>query len=185
MYYQSWMEDQAQKLVDATTKAFTQQKMMSQQVVGGMAMGMMPGMPPGMMNMPRGLPMPPTAAMMGMLRGGPPGGGGGGGGLPMGGMNIPHGFAAHLMHMLPPHLQQQAAAAAAGGMMVGLRPGMPPPPGMMNMPPPPQQQQGQGLPNAATNGGTGRPPAQGLVPVGGGGGAVPLPSPTAAAAGHD
>jgi hypothetical protein len=29
MYYQGWMEQQAQKLVDATAKAFTQQRMMN------------------------------------------------------------------------------------------------------------------------------------------------------------
>jgi hypothetical protein len=30
MYYQGWLEQQAQKLVDATTKAFTQQRLLNQ-----------------------------------------------------------------------------------------------------------------------------------------------------------
>uniref|UniRef100_A0A915KIZ4 U1 small nuclear ribonucleoprotein C n=1 Tax=Romanomermis culicivorax TaxID=13658 RepID=A0A915KIZ4_ROMCU len=45
MYYQQWMEEQAQKLVDATAKAFKEGKMV--------------GMPPGMLRPPGGAMMPP------------------------------------------------------------------------------------------------------------------------------
>ena len=40
MYYQGWMEEQAQKLVDATARAFTQQRLLT----AGMGMPGMPGM---------------------------------------------------------------------------------------------------------------------------------------------
>ncbi|GMR50287.1 hypothetical protein PMAYCL1PPCAC_20482, partial [Pristionchus mayeri] len=80
MYYQKWMEDQAQKLVDATAKAFAAGR--------GQGMGGPPGMPmmhPGMRPMPpmgRGMPpygAPPMGAMpppymMGRPPMGPPGG---------------------------------------------------------------------------------------------------------------
>jgi|UniRef100_A0AC35FM84 U1 small nuclear ribonucleoprotein C len=75
MYYQSWMESQAQKLVDATARAFTQQ----QRLGGGprpqshipmpaptalpyaLIPGSMPQMPrPGMPGMPMGMPPMPT-----------------------------------------------------------------------------------------------------------------------------
>lgn len=35
MYYQNWMEQQAQKLVDATARAFTQQRMLANNPMGG------------------------------------------------------------------------------------------------------------------------------------------------------
>ncbi len=48
-YYQKWMEEQAQSLIDATTAAFKAGKLAPH---GGVAipppMGMRPGMPPGM-----------------------------------------------------------------------------------------------------------------------------------------
>ncbi|VDD85586.1 unnamed protein product [Enterobius vermicularis] len=52
MFYQKWMEEQAQKLVDATTKAFTQ---------GRMGAGLAPGAPrlPMGMSAPRGPPVVP------------------------------------------------------------------------------------------------------------------------------
>ncbi|CAK5050698.1 unnamed protein product [Meloidogyne enterolobii] len=54
-FYQAWMEEQAQKLIDATTKAFTTQRMMAPNMIPPIA-------PAGMM--PRPFLMPP----MGMLR---------------------------------------------------------------------------------------------------------------------
>ena len=80
MYYQTWMEEQAQKLVDATARAFTQQQRLGPRppqpamqaptalpyalIPGGMPrppthMGMGMGMPP----LPTG-PYPPQAAQM-------------------------------------------------------------------------------------------------------------------------
>jgi U1 small nuclear ribonucleoprotein C len=88
-YYQKWMEEQAQSLIDATTAAFKAGKLPGGMpgMPGGVSipppMGMRPGMPPGMSGMPppgMGMPhhmmgpprpgMPPH--MMGMPRG-PPG----------------------------------------------------------------------------------------------------------------
>ncbi|GMT33804.1 hypothetical protein PFISCL1PPCAC_25101, partial [Pristionchus fissidentatus] len=72
-YYQKWMEEQAQKLVDATAKAFAAGK--------GRGMGGPPGMPPMMGGMGG---MRPPMGMPPMGRGMPPFGG-----PPMGGMPPP------------------------------------------------------------------------------------------------
>ena len=75
-YYQKWMEEQAQSLIDATTAAFKAGKL-----PGGVAIpppgapmpGMRPGMPPpGMPGMP-GMPPPGMPPMMGPPRPGMPG----------------------------------------------------------------------------------------------------------------
>ncbi|KHN77479.1 U1 small nuclear ribonucleoprotein C [Toxocara canis] len=63
MFYQKWMEEQAQKLVDATTKAFTQGRMgVTAPPLAAVQAGATPRMPitvPG----PRGAPlMPPVGA---------------------------------------------------------------------------------------------------------------------------
>merc|ERR1711993_165221 len=63
-YYQKWMEEQAQSLIDATTAAFKAGKLPGPMPGQGVAipppMGMRPGMPPpGMPGMgPPGMPMP-------------------------------------------------------------------------------------------------------------------------------
>uniref|UniRef100_A0A7E4ZRV9 U1 small nuclear ribonucleoprotein C n=1 Tax=Panagrellus redivivus TaxID=6233 RepID=A0A7E4ZRV9_PANRE len=68
MYYQSWMEQQAQKLVDATARAFTaQQRLGPRPAVGMPAPGagfpyplMPPTLPAGLPRAPLGMPgMPP------------------------------------------------------------------------------------------------------------------------------
>ncbi|TKR77302.1 hypothetical protein L596_018299 [Steinernema carpocapsae] len=72
MFYQKWMEQQAQKLVDATAKAFA----------AGRPPPMLPGMPPRPGMLPMGMPplggvRPPFPMMPGMMPPGmmpPPGG---------------------------------------------------------------------------------------------------------------
>merc|ERR1712110_867565 len=85
-YYQKWMEEQAQSLIDATTAAFKAGKLPGGMPPGGPGgvsipppMSMRPGMPgppPGMPGMPPGMGPPPGMpphAMMGPPRmGGPP-----------------------------------------------------------------------------------------------------------------
>ena len=89
LYYQKWMEDQAQSLIDATTAAFMKGKLGKYpgnaipppQSLGGPPMRPpmghpgMPPMPPGMRmpGMPPGMPMPPGMGPPGMPPGmGPP-----------------------------------------------------------------------------------------------------------------
>merc|ERR1712020_96022 len=72
-YYQKWIEEQAQSLIDATTAAFKAGKLPGA-VPGGVAipppMGMRPGMPPpGMPGMPG---MPPPGMPPHMMRPGMP-----------------------------------------------------------------------------------------------------------------
>ncbi|KAI6239637.1 U1 small nuclear ribonucleoprotein C [Aphelenchoides fujianensis] len=90
-FYQQWMEQQAQKLVDATARAFTQNRMFPQQgPLAGMgipmparppmmplpgAMGMRPPFPPyppAMMPRPPGLPMIPMPTGAGPMARPPP-----------------------------------------------------------------------------------------------------------------
>ena len=129
LYYQKWMEDQAQSLIDATTAAFMKGKIGKYpgnaipppQSLGGppgmrpMGPPGMPGMPPmhpgmRMPGMPPGMPMPPGMAPPGM---GPPPPG-------MMGMGPPGG---------PPHPGMMGPP-----MGMGMPPGMRPPMGM-GMPP--------------------------------------------------
>ena len=106
-YYQKWMEEQAQSLIDATTAAFKAGKLPGAMPGGGVAipppMGMRPGMPPpGMPGMgPPGMPMPPH------MMAGPP----------RPGMPMPP----HMMPPRPPNM----VPPPAGGM----------PPRMMYQPP--------------------------------------------------
>ncbi|KAF8370882.1 hypothetical protein PRIPAC_77311 [Pristionchus pacificus] len=85
MFYQKWMEAQAQKLVDATASAFARSRALS-------ATGHPPPMPPQMGGM--GMRGPPMGMHPGMGRGMPPFGGPPMGGLPpfmMGGPRGPMG----------------------------------------------------------------------------------------------
>merc|ERR1712119_94936 len=71
-YYQKWMEEQAQSLIDATTAAFKAGKLPGGMPPGGPGgvsipppMSMRPGMPgppPGMPGMPPGMGPPPNAS---------------------------------------------------------------------------------------------------------------------------
>ncbi|KAI1711840.1 u1 zinc finger domain-containing protein [Ditylenchus destructor] len=57
-YYESWMAEQAQKLVDATARAFQQQRMMHATA----ALGVLQTVPPGGLMPPRGGMMPPPGS---------------------------------------------------------------------------------------------------------------------------
>ncbi|XP_003380017.1 U1 small nuclear ribonucleoprotein C [Trichinella spiralis] len=78
MYYQQWMEDQAQKLVDATAKAFKEGKIPANPIVGMMRP---PMIPPGAM-VPGSVPGMPV-------------------GIPPQGMNLP-GMTPGVPYMVPP-----------------------------------------------------------------------------------
>lgn len=131
-YYQKWMEEQAQSLIDATTAAFKAGKIPANPFAAG---GMRPpgGVaipPPPSMQGPRGGPprmpgMPPPHGMPPM--GGPP--------MPMMGQHCP----------MPPNMMMQGMRPPMGGPMMPMGPMGPPmgprPPMMVGGPPPPQQQQ--------------------------------------------
>ncbi|KAI1697049.1 u1 zinc finger domain-containing protein [Ditylenchus destructor] len=59
-YYESWMAEQAQKLVDATARAFQQQRMMHATA----ALGVLQAVPPGGLIPPRGAMIPPPGMPM-------------------------------------------------------------------------------------------------------------------------
>ncbi len=156
-YYQKWMEEQAQNLIDATTAAFkagklpgaphSGEKLRREREREEEAIGRPPGYiyltpglflsvsgvaipPPGMGMPPRG---PPPSRMI------PPGGGGGGGPPPPRGLPPPHmgGPPPAGVPGMPPRGPPPAAGIAPPGGMPppgGMAPGMPPPgapPGMM------------------------------------------------------
>jgi U1 small nuclear ribonucleoprotein C len=88
-YYQKWMEEQAQHLIDATTAAFKAGKIPQNPFAAGPpkpggvnipppGLPPRPGMPPGMTNqmppmMMMGMRPPPNMMPMGMMGMGPPG----------------------------------------------------------------------------------------------------------------
>ncbi|XP_065318496.1 U1 small nuclear ribonucleoprotein C-like [Gordionus sp. m RMFG-2023] len=93
LYYQTWMEEQAQKLIDSTTAAYKAGKLTTPLPPFMLGMMGLPPMPPGMMPPPPGaLGLPPPLGGMH-----PP---------PMGGMiqHMPPGFPNSMppMHMMPP-----------------------------------------------------------------------------------
>ena len=116
-YYQKWMEDQAQSLIDATTAAFMSGKL-----------GKHPGNaipPPQSMGGPPMRPMgPPGMPPMGM----PPGMG------PPGGMRMP----------MPPGMGPPGTGPPGMG-PPGMHPGMMGPPGMMGGPPGMRPPMGMGM----------------------------------------
>lgn len=65
MYYQTWMEQQAQKLVDATTRAFTQQQRLSQATRPQLPV-VQPPVPVPQFSFPSGIPMPQTVPTIGL-----------------------------------------------------------------------------------------------------------------------
>nr|XP_057911031.1 U1 small nuclear ribonucleoprotein C isoform X4 [Doryrhamphus excisus] len=100
-YYQKWMEEQAQSLIDKTTAAFQQGKIPPTPFVGAPPPGMLPTPP---------MPGPPMMPMMGppphgMMPGGP-------------GMRPPMGAPMQMMPG-PPHMMRHPRP-----MMMPVRPGM-------------------------------------------------------------
>ncbi|XP_057702055.1 U1 small nuclear ribonucleoprotein C [Corythoichthys intestinalis] len=106
-YYQKWMEEQAQSLIDKTTAAFQQGKIPPTPFAGGPPPGGPPR--PGMLPTPP-MPGPPMMPMMGppphgMMPGGP-------------GMRPPMGAPMQMMPG-PPHMMRHPRP-----MMMPVRPGM-------------------------------------------------------------
>ncbi|XP_014679234.1 PREDICTED: U1 small nuclear ribonucleoprotein C-like [Priapulus caudatus] len=105
-YYQNWMEEQAQSLIDATTKAFKAGRDHSYPGGGGGAGGGGGGGGGAMIPPPHGLggAMPPRPPMMGAYPGGPHpgfmGGAPGGGRMAPPGMMMP-GVQPGMMMMMP------------------------------------------------------------------------------------
>ncbi|CAD5218712.1 unnamed protein product [Bursaphelenchus okinawaensis] len=110
MYYQGWMELQAQKLVDATAKAFTQQRMLTNSHMAGQIP--MPGRPPvlpptAMIRPPVQFPYLPQGLPMGIRPGLPPGAPQFPGQIPVPGQIagvMPGQLPPQLQHMIPPRL---------------------------------------------------------------------------------
>ncbi|XP_059085276.1 U1 small nuclear ribonucleoprotein C-like [Tigriopus californicus] len=120
-YYQKWMEEQAQSLIDATTAAFKAGKLPNASGPGGVAIpppGAMGHGPPGM----GGPPMPGGPPMGGPM-GGPPMMGGpprpGMGGPPHGmGMGPPPGMGAPMPGGMPPNMRPPYAPPMGGPPMM-------------------------------------------------------------------
>lgn len=129
-FYQKWMEEQAQHLIDATTAAFKAGKIASNPFAASKGAAIPP--PPNLGPRPGGVPPQGPLGMMpppGMHPGGPMGPGG-----PM--MMGPHGPLPPMMGMRPPMMGPMGPMMGPMGPMGPMRPPMNGPPPSMQGPPP-------------------------------------------------